>query len=85
MKGGVVLMISLGLIIRVESGDLRDDRPPEDFGLIELLNVGFGDALLLVAGVENCRAVLRARIGALPVQLGGVMRDGEKDFEELAV
>ena len=85
MMDGVVLMIVLGLIIRVKLGDLRDNRALKDFSLIQLLDVGFGYPLLLIAGVKDSRAILRARIRALPIQFRGVMRDGEKDFEELAV
>ena len=37
--------------------DLGDDGLGENLGGIELLNVGGGDALLLVVGVEDGRAI----------------------------
>ena len=44
-----------------------------------------GDALLVVARVEDRAAVLRAAVAALAVELGRVVGDGEEDAQELAV
>ena len=53
-------------------------------GGVELRDVGFGDALLVVVGVEDGGAVGGAGVRALAVERGGVV-DGEEDAEELAV
>ena len=81
----VVLMVGLGLVESFECGDLCDERAFEEFRPVQLLDVAFGDALLLLAGVEDGRAVVRADVGPLPVQLGRVVCDGKEDLEELAV
>ena len=84
MLGGVVLVIVFG---GVETGigiQLRDDLRAEHISLIQLLDVGFGDFLLIFRGVENRGAVLRAVVRALAIELRGVVRDGEKYSQNLA-
>src|ERR1700679_1283686 len=71
MIGGIVLMVVFGAIEGLERGDLGDDwsddwmRKP--FSLIQLLNVGLSDALLIRGREENCGAVLRAAVWALAI------------------
>jgi hypothetical protein len=43
--------------------------------LLQLGNIGAGDPLLLVIGIEDGGAVLRAKIRALPIELRRVVRD----------
>ncbi len=78
-------MVLLGGVEGLERSYLGRDLLRESLGLIELIDIGLCDALLLVAGGENRAAVLRAGIGALAIDFGGIVRDGEVDFEELAV
>jgi len=54
-------------------------------GLIELLDVIAGDTLLVVVRVKDRRPIGAALIGALAVEGGGVVGDGEKDLQQLAV
>lgn len=84
VKGGVVLVIVFGAIKGFEGGDLGDDGAAEYFGLIELLHIGLGDALLIGTGKENCGAVLGAAVWTLAIQFCGVSGDGEKNFQQLA-
>lgn len=84
MLRGVILVIVFG---GVEGGigiQLRYDRGAEDFGLIELIDVGLGDLLLIFRGVKNCGAVLRAVVGALAIQFRGIVCHRKKDAQELA-
>ena len=74
MKGGVILVVGLGGIKGFQGDDLSHDGAGEDFGLVQLRDVGFGNSLLLVAGIEDGGAVLAAVIWSLPVQLGGIVR-----------
>jgi hypothetical protein len=84
VKGGVILVVVFGAIEGFEGGDLGDDGAAEYFGLIELLDVGLGDALLIGSGEENCGAVLRAAVWTLAIQFRRVSCDREKNFQELA-
>ena len=53
--------------------------------MLQLLDVGFGDLLLLGSGVENRGPVLRADVGTLAVELRGIVRDVEEDLQHLSV
>ena len=56
----------------------------ENFGGVELLDVGVRDFLLIGVLVKNCGAVLGAVVRPLIIQFGGVV-DGEKNPQQLAV
>ena len=75
MASCIILVISLCRIKRFQWHNLSDDLSREDLGLIELGNVGFRNSLLFVAIVENCRSILTTFVGALPIELRGVMCD----------
>ena len=81
---GKVLVIGLGEVEALEGFDGGDDGAGEGLGVVELLDVGLGDAFLVVVFVEDGAAVLGAAVGALAVEGGGVVA-GEEDAEELAV
>src|ERR1700719_2654359 len=85
IPGRIVLVISLGLIEGLQRDDLGDDWTVEDMGLVQLVDVGLGHALLLVIGVKDRRAVLPARVRTLPIQLRRVVSDREKDLDDLTV
>src|SRR5712692_959807 len=78
-------MVALGGIEGLEGFDFRDYGPGVNLRRVELRDVGLSDALLLRAGVEDGRAVLRAGIRTLAIPLRGIVRDGEKNLQELAV
>src|SRR5579884_521445 len=80
-----MLMVRLGGVEALERHNLSDDRMPEDMRAVELGDVGFGDALLVVVCIEDRRAVLRAPVRPLAVLLGRIMRHGKEDLEQLAV
>ena len=52
--------------------DAGDDRGIEDFGIVELTDVGLGDLFLRFILREDGRPVLGSYIGPLPVELGRV-------------
>src|SRR5262249_59268051 len=79
----VVLVMSLGRIKRAQRHHLRHDRLSEDFGAVELVDIGLGDAALVVVGVKNRGAILPAFVPPLPVQLRWIMRALEKYFQVL--
>lgn len=60
--------------------DLRNDSVGEYTGLVELFDVGLGDYSLIIAMIENARAILRADVKSLFVQGRGVVRL-KKHFE----
>ena len=74
----VVLMFGFGGIKGREGADLGDDFPGQNPGRIQLCDVALKLLLLRGAFVKSCRAVLRAHIGMLAVQLGRVMSDRKK-------
>src|SRR5260370_5966573 len=78
-------MVALSRVEGLEGLDFRDDGPGVDLGGVELRDVGLSDALLTGAGVEDGRAVVRAGVRARAVPLRGMVRDGEKNNQELAV
>src|SRR6202022_3771556 len=63
----VVLVIGLGRIESFQRPDLGHDRLLVDLCGVELRDIGLGDFLLLVAGGEDRRAILRARVRTLAV------------------
>jgi len=85
MESCVVLVIGLGGIEGLQRHDLGDDAVREDPRLIDLRNVGFGDALLLVVCIEDGRAVLRAFVGSLAIELRRVVSHREEYSQQLAV
>src|SRR5258708_14706517 len=81
----VVLMIGLRRIKRFQRADLGHDRLLVDLGGVELADLGLRDLLLFVAGGKDGRAILRARVRALTVQLGRIVRHRKKDLQDLAI
>ena len=68
-------MIFLGRV-EVSAGlDLGRDRCIENMRLVELGDVGLGNARLLRIGREDGRAILRPDIRPLVVELGWIMGD----------
>jgi hypothetical protein len=81
----VVLMVILGSIKPLERRDLGNDRPGKYFRLIELRNIGVGNAPLAVIHVEDCGAIRRAHIGPLAVELRGIVSERKEDAQQCAV
>ena len=78
MQGQVVLVIGLGRIEALERLGLRDDRRREGARLVELRDIALRDTLACVSFSGNTRrAVLRAAIRPLPVQLRRILNHGE--------
>src|SRR6266404_9148233 len=78
MKLRVILVIVLCGIERLQRHYLRHNGLRKSLGAVELINIGLRNALLLVIGIEDYRAVLSAVVRPLPVQFRGIMRDGKK-------
>ena len=78
-------MIVLGAIEGLARLDRGDDRRAERVGRIELRDIGLRHPRLFVVHGEDRRAVLRALVRALPVELGRIMRDREIDLQDAAV
>jgi len=53
-------VVVLGAKESFEGHHFGDNFPGIDLGSVELFDVGGGDALLLLIGIENGRAILRA-------------------------
>ena len=53
VKGGVILVVSFGGIEGLQWDDLSHYGTREDFGLVELRDIGLGDSLLLIVDIEN--------------------------------
>src|SRR5580704_9112902 len=85
MIGGVVLMVTLGLVESLQRHHLSHNGARKDFGLVQLGNVGLGNVFLFVTAIEDLRAILRAFVGTLTVQFGGIVGDGEKNAQQLAI
>src|SRR6266851_3534126 len=83
MKVHVSLVIFLGRIKSFERNDLRDNGLPEYSGRVQLLDIRLADPLLVLRRKKNCRAILRAMVGPLLVQLCGIMCDGKEHLQDL--
>ena len=80
----IILMLRLGLPERSGGRHLGDNLAWPEAGSIDIRDGVFRDPLLLVAGIENGRAVARAPVVALAVQRRGIV-DLEKEFQQLAI
>src|SRR5207245_3994080 len=80
---GVILVVLFRRMKGLEGLECCDNRVCEDAGFVQLTNVSFGNPLLLVVGVKNRRAILPPDVVTLPIQLSGIVRDGEMDLEQL--
>src|SRR6185312_2281104 len=85
VQGRIILVISLRGIKGLQRDDLRDNASMKHFGLSQLRDVGIGNTLLVGVRIRNHRAVLRAFVWALAVELRWVVDDGEEHLEQLAV
>src|ERR1700730_12054924 len=85
MQGGVVLMIALRSIERLQCDHLRHDRARKYLGGVELIDIGLTNAPLFVGRKEDDRAILRTLIRPLPVELRGVVSDGKEDLQQLTI
>src|ERR1700722_6844326 len=83
-RGGIqeILMMCLGRNESTGVLDAGDDWGAEDFGAVELSDVGLGDPFLRLILREGGRPVLSPCVWALPVELGRVVHDGEKDQQQ---
>src|SRR5207237_8543956 len=75
---GIVLLVGLGWIKILQWNYLGHDRALEDLGFFELCDIRLGDPLLVVGAIENGRTILGAFVGALPVQLRGIVGHREE-------
>src|SRR5687768_1572579 len=80
MMSGVVLMIILSRVKRT-AADLGYDRTSKHICLVELVNVGARDTLLIFVCVKDGRAILCPGVGSLPIKLRGIMGDRKEYFE----
>ena len=71
MQRCIVLVIGLSWIESLQRNDFGYDGARENLGLVELRDIGLGDALLFVVGVKDRGAILRAFVGALAIELRG--------------
>src|SRR5262249_38604558 len=85
MTRGIVLVIGLGGIENIQRNYFGDNSLAENLRLVQLIDVGLCDVLLLGTRVEDCGSILRALVRTLTVQLGRVRRDGKKDLQQLSV
>ncbi len=78
-------MIFLGRIETVERFDLGHDRFVEELRIRQGLHKRLGRSLLFVVLIKDHRAILSAAVGALKIEFGRVMCDGEKHVQKLLV
>ncbi len=71
-------MVALRGVELVQRSHLGHDRVAENVSFVDLLDVGLGNALLLLVDVEDGAAVLGAGVGTLAVERGGVVGDLKK-------
>src|SRR5258708_1482618 len=80
-----ILMIVLGRVELPIRLDLCHDGRVEDARLVELRNIGLGNPGLLRIRRKDGRAILRADIRTLAIELGWVMGDREIDLHDSSI
>src|SRR5262249_15455509 len=80
-----VLMIGLGGIEGAAGFEGGDDLAAEAARLAQLVDIRLGDARLLLAGREDGRAILRADIRTLAIELRGIVHHREVDLQQAAI
>jgi len=85
MQGGIILVIGLCRIEASERNDLSYDRAGKYLRLIELRDVGLRDSLLFIIRIKDRRSILSTFIGALTVQLRGIVRNREEYAQQFAI
>src|SRR5260370_41725331 len=78
----MIVLRRVELTIRL---DLCHDGSVEDARLIELPNIGLGTPRLLRIRRKDGRAVLRADIRTLAIELGRIMGDREVDLQDSSI
>ena len=68
VERGVILMIGLGSVERLQRDDLRHNRTRKRPGLIQLGDVCLRDVFLLITAVEDHRPVLAAGVWPWTIQ-----------------
>ena len=81
----VVLMVALGGEELVELSHFRHDRTREILCLGQLIDVRGRFLFLSVVAIEDRRAILRADVRPLAIELRRIVRDGEEHLEQFAV
>ena len=82
---GVVLMVFLPAVERIEWNDLRHDWLGKHARTVELLHIGQGRLSLLLIDVKDCGTITATDIGSLAIQLRWIMHHGEEDSQQRAV
>src|SRR5579871_1628805 len=67
MEREIVLVIILSWVKGLERRNHRDNLSVKNLRLIQLAYISLGDALLIIGGKKDGRAILRAFVRALPV------------------
>src|SRR6185437_1464042 len=80
----VILVLGFGFPEVPGGRDRGNSLAGPQAGSVHVLDGVFGDALLLVAGVEDRRAVAGADVVALPIHRGRVV-DLEKELQQCAI
>ena len=84
MKRSIILVIGFGAVECLQPLHPGDDRARERMRLVELRDIGLGEALLAIAGGENLGSILCPLVRPLPVQLGRIMRHRKIDLQQAA-
>src|SRR5665213_290731 len=85
MERLVVLVIALGVVEILRRLHLGDDLARIRLGLRELIDVRLRRVLLRIARIPEHRAILRAVIRALVIELGRIGGHGEEGAQEIRV
>ena len=81
----IILMVALRRIKSFQRIYAGDNRARKRMGAIQLRDVSFGNALLILIGIENGGSILCAGIGSLAIQLRGIVDHGKCDLQYLPV
>src|SRR3954451_2018890 len=81
----VVLVVVLSTVEALQGRNLSNDATLKHFRTIQLRDISIRNPLLIITDIKDRRAIRRAYIWPLPVELRGIVGHGKEDAQEFAV
>src|SRR5204863_8446379 len=81
----VVLVVALSTVEALQGRNLSNDATLKHFRIVQLRDISIRNPLLIVTEIKDRRAIRRAYIWPLPVELRGIVGHGKEDAQQVAV
>jgi hypothetical protein len=81
----VILVVVLSTVETLQRHNLSDDPTLKHFLIVELRDISIRNPFLIITDIEDRRAIRRAYVWSLPVELRGIVGHGKEDAQQFAV